>query len=113
MKLAFILSMPGCNSWNGKWSGEGRLYAKVVNFPGKKRTAHAEEILQRGYYCYNFGDGWAAGVAVKEVDGAESAKIKRHSQGFCGYDWMIDSVLLDGAITSPSVRKRMATGGTS
>ena len=93
MTLCFTLSMPNIGSWNGKWSGEGLLYAKVVSFGRDKNTSNkAKEILEKGYYSYNFGDGWRAGVSVKEVDVKEAAKIRRKSCGFCGYDWMIDSI---------------------
>lgn len=93
MILSFTLSMPNNNSWNGKWSGENRFYAKVINFGRtKKGEAAAQKILDESYYYYNFGDGWGAGVSVKEVDAREAAKIRRKTAGFCGYDWMIDSI---------------------
>ena len=95
MILSFTLSMPGVNSWNGKWSGEGEFYAKTINF-GKSQKA--KEILGKGYYHYSFGDGWAAGVSVKQVDAKEAAKIRRISSGFCGYDWMVDSIIWNGKI---------------
>ena len=48
MILSFTLSMPGNNSWNGKWSGAGKLYAKVINFGRtKKAIAKANEILDQ------------------------------------------------------------------
>jgi len=99
MLLSFTLSMPNNNSWNGKWSGQGILYARVINVGrSKKAMKDAEEILRAGYYHYNFGDGWAAGVTVKEVDKKEAAMIRRKSHGFCGYDWMIDSIRNYGVI---------------
>lgn len=90
MILSFILSMPGASSWNGKWSGEGTLYARVVKFGKNSKTV--KDILDKGYFSYSFGDGWRAGVTVKEVDVKEAAKIRKHSTGFCGYDWMIESI---------------------
>ena len=93
MLLSFTLSMPGNNSWDGRWSGDSVLLARVVNFGrGKKATARAEEILKEGYFHHNFGDGWRACVTVKEVDAAEARKIRRRSKGFSGYDWMIESI---------------------
>jgi len=93
MILAFELSMPGVASWNGRWSGEGRLYARVVNFGrGKAATERATRIRDTGYFHYSFGDGWRAGVSVRQVTSAEARRIRRKSQGFCGYDWMIDSI---------------------
>jgi len=99
MILCFKLSMPNNNSWNGKWSGDGRFYAIVKNF-GKTQKANvkAQEILDTGYFSYNFGDGWCAGISVTKVDAKESAKTRRKSLGFCGYDWMVESIIDKGMI---------------
>lgn len=99
MILCFTLSMPGVASWNGRWSGEGRLYAKVINL-GKSQKADlkGQELIKGSPYRYFFGDGWVASVSVREVDAKETAKIRRKSQGFCGYDWMIDSIRYYGMI---------------
>jgi len=106
MILSFVLSMPGVSSWNGKWTGEGNLYARVVNFgKTKKGEAKAKEILDKGYFHYSFRDGWSAGVTVKEVDAKTAAKIRRKTKGFYGYDWMIDSIRRDMTIMSPSERR--------
>jgi len=95
--------MPGVSSWNGKWSGEGRLYAKVVNFGNsKKATEKAQGILDRGYYSHSFGDGWTAGISVARVTPQEARKIRAKSKGFYGYDWMVDSIRFDGEIIAPS-----------
>ena len=102
MIFCFTLSMPGVASWNGKWSGENKLYAKVINFGTRVR---AREILDIGYFHYNFGDGWSAGIKVKEVDAGEAAKIRRKSSGFCGYDWMIDSIRNNLYIVTPRQKK--------
>ncbi len=98
MQLAFILNMPGNNSWDGKWSGEGRLYAIVKTFSSQKAQLHATQILAEGSYGYNFGDGWYARVDVKAVDASESRKIRKNSKGFCGYDWMVESIERHGKI---------------
>jgi len=93
MKLQFTLSMPSVNSWNGKWSGDGNLYAIVESFRGKTDERRAKEILDKGYFHYNFGDGWSAGVKVAQIDNKEANKIMRKTQGFCGYDWMVRSII--------------------
>ena len=104
MLLCFKLSMPCNNSWNGKWTGSKKQYVKIVSFQGKRRTKKAHEILNQktpqhasqpesGYYSYNFGDGWVAGVSIYIVDGKEAARLRRQSAGFCGYEWMIDSII--------------------
>jgi hypothetical protein len=108
MILAFTLSMPNVGSWNGRWTGEGNLYCKVINFGrGKEATVKAEAILKEGYYHYNFGDGWSAGVSIKQVTSEEGRKLTRRSQGFCGYDWMIDSIRnYNEILNSLQVKKR-------
>lgn len=99
MLLSFTLSMPSNNSWNDKWSGEGNLYARVVNVGNTlKARAKADELLGKGYFHYNFGDGWAAAVMVKRVDGKEARRIRKETKGFCGYDWMIESIRSKGRI---------------
>jgi hypothetical protein len=98
MKLVFTLSMPGCASWNGRWSGAGKLYAIVRGFNGKKGREKAQAILTKGYFSYGWSDGWRAGISVKEVTQSEVRQIRRTAQGFCGYDWMVDSIVNHGAI---------------
>lgn len=97
MLICFNLSMPGVASWNGKWTGKGKMFAKIVNLGRSKNIKEkAEEIT--GYYSYSFGDGWVVGINVKKVDAKEANKIRRKSKGFCGYDWMVDSILRYGVI---------------
>jgi hypothetical protein len=92
--------MPGCSSWNGKWSGEGTLYARIKKFSarGSVMGDKAKMLLDKGYFSYSFGDGWRAGIDVKEVTPLDARKIKKNSSGFCGYDWMLDSIMRDGTI---------------
>lgn len=93
MILSFTLSMPNNNAWDGKWSGEGKLYAVTRSFSsGNKR---AQQILDKGYFTYNFGDGWTAGIHVRKVDAKEAARIRKKSRGFYGYDWMVKSIILE------------------
>ncbi len=81
-RMIFELSMPSKNSWNGKWSGEDCKYT-VAKTVSEKR---AKEL--GSYYTYAFGDGWVAGVTVRKAKLREKATNK-----FCGYNWMIDSIL--------------------
>lgn len=94
---AFFLTMPGNNSWNGKWSGDGDLYCRVV--------ANKSEP---GNYSYSFGDGWRASVEVRNVTAVEARKLRKRSRGFCGYDWMISSIERFGYIIPPSQWKETA-----
>ena len=101
MILSFTLSMPNVASWDGKWSGQDPLYVKVVNFGvSKEQNARAKEILGEEYFHYNFGDGWSAGVSIKEVGSREAARLRKKSDGFCGYDWMVRSIISDMKIAA-------------
>lgn len=84
--------MPGNNSWNGKWSGDGKCFVIVKSF----RKMPAE--LKIGYHTYDFGDGWSAAISVREVDKGTAAMLRKKSQGFCGYDWMVSSLISYGKI---------------
>ena len=97
MIVAFELSMPGRNSWNGKWSGEGRPYVIVKSF--------RRNPPKLGRYGYNFGDGWYASVNAREVSQSEARTLRAKSKGFCGYDWMVESIIQDGAIYGPTQPK--------
>lgn len=88
-RVIFELSMPSNNSWNGKWSGEDSVYTVDKTLPAAK----AEGLKPR--YTYNFGDGWVAAVRVREAAPREKATNR-----FCGYEWMIDSILKRDAIST-------------
>ena len=106
MMVLFKLTMPNIGSWNGKWTGSEKLYAKVVNLGrGKKATEKAKEIVDKGYYHYNFGDGWAAGIYTSAINAKEANKIRRKSAGFCGYDCMVDSIIENGKIIAQRPEK--------
>ena len=98
MTLVFILSMPGRASWNGRWSGEDNLYAIVKSFTGKKGKEKAEKILEIPHYSYGWSDGWRAAIQVSQVDSAAAKRYRKNSKGFCGYDWMVESIVKHGAI---------------
>ena len=90
--IIFTLSMPTRGSWNGRWSGEDRVYARVFH-----NNDVSKDIIGKDFY-YNWDDGWCACVSVTKVDSKEAAKIRKKSAGFCGYDWMIRSIIKNGEI---------------
>lgn len=93
--LCFQLSMPSNNSWNGKWTGDDVFYARTRTVTERKK---ADQIAEKGYFSYNFGDGWRARVDVRKITAAQRKKIDKNTKGFCGYEWMIDSILKWGDI---------------
>jgi lipid-binding SYLF domain-containing protein len=104
MILCFELTMPGANSWNGKWSGQDKKYYLFMSGVSKKKM----EELNGKYFSYSFGDGWRAGVSVEMIDGVEKRKRAKISAGFYGYNWMADSIRLYGEIlTKDQIRDRL------
>lgn len=85
--------MPQNNSWNGKWSGEGKSYSIIQKFRENQSNKDLVAKILAGSYWHNFGDGWAASVDVEEVDGTQARKLKKNSLGFCGYEWMVSSII--------------------
>lgn len=96
MILAFQLAMPNPPSWNGKWSGEGRVYAVLKTYKSQKAIAKARELI--GPHFYHWSDGWTACINVSEVTPAESKRLRNKSVGFAGYEWMIRSLETYGKI---------------
>ena len=90
--ILFELTMPNCGSWNGKWTGAGRVYAKT-----RKDCQVPKDVIGKDFF-YSWDDGWTACVSVKKMDYREAQKIMKYSVGFYGYDWMIESIIKHGEI---------------
>ena len=91
MILCFELTMPNAASWNGKWSGENDVHiiTETDRDIGKKRI---EELDGRNFY-YRWDDGWTACVSCRVIDRAEAQRLRKVNRGFCGYDWMVRSII--------------------
>ena len=98
MKVSFTLSMPNRGSWNGGWSGSERVFAIVKDFAPTKAP-------EEGSHYYDFGDGWGASVLVRHIDAKTARVLKKKSAGFCGYDWMVDSIVWYGKIMNNAQKK--------
>jgi hypothetical protein len=90
--LSFTLSMPS------RWSGEEKVYAVFKNFAGKKAARKAQELLSHHSWHFSWGDEWGATIVAKRVYGFEFRRLKKESAGFCGYEWMVESILVCGEI---------------
>ena len=105
MRVEFKLSMPSNNAWNGLWSGERDNYLKYVSVNQKEMAVMGLSKSWR----YDFGDGWVARVDARVMDKSER---KAKSAGFCGYDWMVDSILKYGEILNKIQRKEREPAAT-
>ena len=102
--IVFELTMPHVGSWNGKWSGADKRYIQTMD-----ERKVPKECWDKDFY-YRWDDGWCACVSVKRTEASEAKKLKMRSSGFCGYDWMIRSIIECGYILTDSERiknKRM------
>ena len=91
MLYSFELTMPGVNSWNGRWSGADNKYVLV-------RSVLKSKLVEEKKHFYDFGDGWCAAVEVKIIDAKQARLLRKHSDGFRGYDWMVSEILQFGEI---------------
>ena len=108
--LAFELTMPGCPSWNGRWSGERDRHVLVQPLGRTaKSVAKAAKVLAGAPYTHRWSDGWRASIDVRIVDGVEARKLRKQSSGFCGYDWMVKNIMLHGC----TERREPAAGGAT
>lgn len=90
--IVFELTMPHVNTWNGHWSGEDLKYIRT-----RSERSVPKELWGKDFY-YRWSDGWEACVSVRRYGAREAARLERQSAGFCGYDWMIRSLINNGYI---------------
>lgn len=94
--IMFELTFPCRGSWNGKWSGEKDRHCVFMR----------ENRVPRNFvgqtYLYDFGDGWTAKIEVTKIDYGSYRKMKKVPTGFCGYNWMVKSIVSKGKIEKMS-----------
>ena len=90
--IVFELSMPNKGSWNGRWSQEGQLFVRT-----RPERDVPRECWDKSFY-HRWDDGWTACVTTTRMTAAEARKLERKTKGFCGYDWMIESIIRHGDI---------------
>lgn len=94
--VVFELTMPHRGSWNGRWSGENSGHYIFKDFPPGYFQKNKDRLI--GQWEYRWDDGWAACITSSEASGQEFRELKKRNTGFCGYSWMVRSILLDGTI---------------
>ena len=99
-QVEFQLTMPSRASWNGGWSGEDRNYSIVRELEGDALAKlfdlapNFDLSKCRRIWTHRWSDGWVAQISARVVPvGEELPK----SDGFHGYDWMIENILTKGS----------------
>jgi hypothetical protein len=93
--------MPNVASWNGKWTGATKKYYVIRTYRGKEENGRITDLVngkEFANFYYRWEDGWGANVRMEIVGPSDARKRKKESAGFCGYEWMIDSILKHGKI---------------
>ena len=90
IKVEFRLSMPNVNTWNWRWTGEGRNYTITKNLTNKKAIFLGLDKVKNTSWHYHWSDGWSACVTATVIPKGERV---RKSDGFCGYNWMVDEII--------------------
>ena len=93
-RVLFKLSMPSNNSCNGKWTGDKKNYAITKNITNKATERLKLNNGEQSWY-YSFGDGWTACITARIIQKGERLP---KSDGFCGYNWMVEDIWLYGEI---------------
>jgi len=106
-RVEFRLSMPSRGSWNGRWSGEDRNYVIVRTL--KDATAAALLPGGKGSWFHRWDDGWAARITGRVMAAGERAP---KSDGFCGYDWMVNNILAYGSTYKTGTAEGMTPAAT-
>lgn len=95
-KTIFSLTMSNVGSWNDKWTGDGIKYYII-------KDKLYETAIANSPFFYDFGDGWIAKIEVKAINSFDASLKKKESKGFCGYDWMVNSIINNGKIVPNGV----------
>lgn len=96
--IVFKLTMSGVGSWNGRWSGEGKFYAKAMY-----ETSVPRNLWGKSFF-YRWDDGYEACVDILKMPFKEARKMERKSNGLFRYDWMIRSIIKKGYIDISEAR---------
>lgn len=102
--IVFELTMPNRGSWNDRWTGE-----KQRHFVFKRNHDVPKEVIGKNF-IYNWDDGWTACVQVSKQPSDVVRKLQKISAGFCGYTWMVDSIIKKGKIETPEKNEHQSGG---
>jgi hypothetical protein len=112
MLISFELTMPNVGSWNGKRSGESKKYFLIKDVSKRylDKQEHFKDLLEKGNdsWYYSWNNGWGASVRAEIINGLEAKKRRKNSAGFCGYEWMVQSIISYGVIQTSNERKQLA-----
>jgi len=88
-RVEFRLTMPGIRSWNGKWSGEDQNLTVVRSLT----PTEVQALELPNSWRHHWKDGWCARVSARLM---EKGERRAKSDGFHGYEWIVQNVLLYG-----------------
>jgi len=96
--IVFRLTMAKVPTWNGTWSGADKVFVR------RRLDSVVPASVVGRVFIYEWDDGWSVRISVEKVSAAKAAGIAKQSKSFCGYDWMIDSIIKYGEILDERAR---------
>ena len=90
--IIFRLTMVKVPTWDGTWSGADKVFVR------RRLDSVVPASVVGRVFTYEWDDGWSVRISVEKVSTVEAIGIAKQSKGFCGYDWMIDSIIKYGEI---------------
>lgn len=90
--IIFRLTMVKVPTWDGTWSGADKVFVR------RRLDSVVPASVVGRVFIYEWDDGWSVRISVEKVSAVEAIGIAKQSKGFCGYDWMIDSIIKYGEI---------------
>lgn len=75
---------------NLEWSGSEDQYLLYLSLGTKTLATLGFDTNVEQSWSYSFGDGWQACVTGRVMNHGEK---KQKSSGFCGYNWMVNSIV--------------------
>lgn len=98
--IIFRLTMAKVPTWNGTWSGADKVFVR------RRLDSVVPASVVGRVFTYEWDDGWSVRISVEKVSAVEAIGIAKQSKGFCGYDWMIDSIIKYGEILDERARAK-------
>ena len=56
------------------------------------------KFVEHGEYVFDMEDGRRAVITAQRINEAQRNRLVRESDGFCGCEWMVDSIVKHGKI---------------
>jgi hypothetical protein len=92
-RIEFRLSMPSTGNASSSSWGKDRDYVIVRTLPAAQADAVLNGTTRQSWF-HRWDDGWTALVTGRLM---KTGERRPKSDGFAGYDWMVDNIIRHGS----------------